>query len=375
MAFNNYSLLDQKICLLAGAIETNLLAYINPTNLEEERNKFFSHLEKNEQYNPLFTYAPRNPIYSYFTMSPAFNTYKNELKELLEEVSKYDENTLALIYERKVLDLFDRMEMIRSVGTQNFSANSEAYYGGVDAKTLNYAKEYLEKKFEEEKTIIHFDEAKKIINSFLKKKKLPYKIVQRTSGGSKFAVNIRTKEILISKDVSLSQNSLKRLIAHEIEGHIYRYENGLAQPYGIFARGLSKETLETEEGIAVMAEQSQGINIESQIKEYAGRVVAINTASKNSFYNTYEEMAKHFSPIDAFTLTFRAKRGVWKQDGEGAFTKDCLYLKGMLLVQDFLKEQTMQNLYYGRYSINDTPLVLAVDGLVKPKHLPDFLKK
>jgi uncharacterized protein (TIGR02421 family) len=371
---NNYSLLDQKVCLLASSIETNLLSYTNPTNLDEERKKFFTALENGEKYNPIFTYTPRNPIYSYFTISPAFNTYKNELKEILTGI-KQEENTLSLIYERKILDLFDRMELIRSVGTQNFSGNSESYYGTVDYPTLKYAKELLEKKIDEEKEIIHFDHAKRTIGEFLKKKKLPYKVVQRESTSSKFAVNIRTKEILISKDVSLSTNSLKRLIAHEIEGHIYRYENGLKQPYNIFARGLSKETLETEEGIAVIVEQAQGINIDAQLKEYSGRVLAVDTASKKSFYETFEELTKYFPKEQAFNLTLRAKRGSWRQDEGGAFTKDILYLKGMLSVQEFLKEQKLIDLYYGRYSINDTPLVLDVDGLAKPKYLPELLKE
>ncbi|MFA5931597.1 MAG: tyrosine/phenylalanine carboxypeptidase domain-containing protein [archaeon] len=376
MSFTDYTTLDQKVCMLAGAIETNILSFTNPQNLEEEKTKFFNALKKNEQYNPKFSYVPRNPLYSYFQISPNFNTYKNELKELLDEMNTDDNSSLSLIFERKILDLFDRMELIRSVGTQNFSGNSESYYGAVDNVTLKYAKEFLQKKFEEEKQTIGFIELKKTIEAFLKKKKLNYKVVEREGNTtSKFSVNIRTKEVLLNKEVTLSENSLKRLIAHEIEGHIYRYENGLNQPYLLFARGLSKETIETEEGIAVVVEKESGINVDAQLKDYSGRILAIDTATKKSFYETFEEMRKYFNEEEAFNLTLRAKRGTWKQDQGGAFTKDVSYLKGMLAVEDFLKEQKLTELYYGRYGINDTPLVLAVDGLKKPKYLPEFLKK
>ncbi len=372
MQVHNYLLIDQKICQLANAIETNILSYTNPQNLEEQKKLFFEYLQKNEKYNPFFTYFARNPIYSYFTISPTFNTYKNELKELLNELGQ---DSLGLIFEKKIMDLFERMELIRSVGTENFSGNSESYYGSVDQPTHKIAKEFLLKKVETEEKEIRFEYAKQMIEYALRKKKIRYSIKQRaTSSGAKFSVNIRTKEILVNKDIRFSESSIKRLIAHEIEGHAFRYENGAKQPYGIFARGLSKETLETEEGIAIYIEQNQGINVDTQIREYSGRVHAIATAAKHSFYETFEEMQKYFSQEEAFNLTLRAKRGTWKQEMGGAFTKDCLYLKGMLTVREFLEEQEIEKLYYGRYSVNDTPLVLDVDGLVMPKYLPAFLK-
>ncbi len=369
--FHDYTRLDQKICQLASAIETNVLAYISPQNLAGEKKKFFEAISKNEQYNPIFSYIPRNPVFSYFNMSPTFSTYKMELKELLIEIG---DDSLDLIFEKKIIDLFDRMEMLRSVGTENFTGNAESYYGGVDNATVRFAKEFLSKNFEPEERTIPYEEAKKVIEEFLKKKRLTYKISKKETAGSKFSVNIRTKEILINPNYPFSKNSLKRLIAHEIEGHIYRYENGLRQPYKIFSRGLSRETLETEEGIAVYVEQQQGINIDSQLKEYSGRVLAISTAMKQSFYETFLELKKYFSDEDAFNITVRAKRGVYRQDQGGAFTKDALYLKGMLLVQDFLTKQPINELYYGRYATSDTPLVLDIDGLIKPKYMPEFTK-
>ncbi|MCX6803974.1 MAG: DUF1704 domain-containing protein [Candidatus Diapherotrites archaeon] len=363
----DYSKIDQKICLLSGSIETNLLAYINPQNSSEERKKFFESIKNGEQYNPQFIYLPRSPIFSYFTMQKAFDTYKNELKEILNEL---EEDTLGLVFEKKIIDLFDRMEIIRSVGTENFAGNSESYYGAIEASTLKYAKELLNTQKNEEEKPIPLEIAENSIKEFLKSKKLPYKMVPTETQGARFSVNVHTKELYIRKGYSFTQNSLKRFIAHEIEGHIYRYENGSRQPYKIFARGLSKETTETEEGVAVVVEQKEGININSQLREYAGRVIAISTATKHSFFETYTEIKKYFNEDTAFNLTIRAKRGVWKQDKGGAFTKDALYLKGMLAVQKFVQERPIHELYFGRYSTYDTPLVFDIDGLKKPKYLP-----
>ncbi len=281
-------------------------------------------------------------------------------------------DSLGLIFEKKLLDLFDRLELVRSVGTPNFSSNAESYYGAVDSSIVRRAKEILQEEVIDDVEFVSFDTARNVIESFLKKKKLKYKLTLRQSSTSKFSVNIRSKDIFIEQNYQFTKNSLKRLIAHEITGHIYRYENGLKQPYLIFSKGLSKETLETEEGLAVCVEKRNGINVEQQLRQYAGRVYAISLASKKSFYDTFINLTQYFSKENAFDLTLRAKRGIYRQDLPGAFTKDSLYLRGMLVVEDYLKDKPIETLYYGRYSVYDVPYALDVDGLKKPKYLPDL---
>ena len=366
--FADYKMLDQKVCQLASATEINILHHINPLNAGEEKKRFFAMVEKGEEYNPRFSYASRNPLYSYFSISPTFETYKKELHELLDELGR---DSLGLIFEKKILDLFERMELIRSIATPNFSNNSEEYYGKVGKKLLQFSKELLEKKVKNGGEKITFLKAKSLIESFLKKKNLSYKVVLRESGGSKFSVNIRTKEIFIDKNLQFTDLMVKRLIAHEIEGHAYRYENGSLQPYSVFARGLSKESLETDEGLAIMVEQKEKLNIDAHLREYAGRVFAISVASKKNFFETFNILKNYFSQEEAFTITMRVKRGLHKQSEPGAFTKDAVYLKGFLAVSKFLEEHKIEELYYGRYSVYDAPLVMDVDGLKKPKYLPD----
>ncbi len=367
--FYDYKLIDQKVCILSSSIEANLLSYINPTNLEQQQKKFFEAIQNDLEYNPSFTYLSKNPIYSYFSLSHSFSTYKKELLALLPLLG---EDSLGLIFEKKIEDLLSRIELIRSIATENFSGNAESYYGLVGLNLLHRAKEILSKKPLYEDSKISLDDAKKQIDSFLKKKKLKYKVFFRNPAGSKYAVNINAKLININNNISFSKGELKRLIAHEIEGHVYRYENGFEQPYKIFSKGLSKEMLETEEGVAVTVEMRQGINVDSQLFQYAGRVLAVHLASKNDFFKTFSELRTYFDEEDSFLLTLRAKRGTFHQDRGGAFTKDILYLKGMLVVEDFLKDGKLEDLYYGRYAVSDVPLVKDVDGLKKPKYLPEF---
>jgi uncharacterized protein (TIGR02421 family) len=370
MSFVDYRLLDQKIGEVASSVQLNVLFYINPQNLLEEKNKFFEELKKGNEYNPKFIYPSKNPLYSYFSMQPTFETYKKDLTLMLEELNS---ECLGLLCENKILDILESIELVKSIGTENFSENSSQFYGSVDKNLLKLAKEQLSKRVRKEKVHkLTQNEAKNIILGYFKKKKLNYKIVMRESAGSAFSLEAKNHILYITKDTKFDSGLVKRLIAHEIETHAYRYENGLAQPYSLLAKGTSKRMLETEEGLAVNVEQLKGLQVDSQLKNYAGRVLAISLASKKSFFETYSALTQHFSKEDAFILTRRAKRGTFRNDSPGAFTKDMLYFKGMFTVREFLETHDLEKLYYGKYSVEDVPLVFGVDGLKKPKYLPEI---
>jgi len=372
MAFTDYLLLDQKICSINSSLETNVVSYINPQNVDEEKEKFFAALEEGQIYNPYFTYTPRNPLYSYFAIAPAFETFKNDLREMIKTCQH---DSLGLIFEKRMLDLFEKMELMRSAGTENFTNNSEEYYGKITKNLLSVARELVKTDIPKEKKAISLASAKKRISAEFARRGLKYEILSRPAAGSNFAISVAERRLFINEGEKFSSNEIKRLIAHEVEAHAYRYENGAIQPYKIFAQGLSKENTETEEGIAVKIEELQGLSAAAQLKDYAGRVIAVNAARKKDFYHTFMELRNQFSKEDAFRLALRAKRGTFRQDRKGAFTKDILYLRGKLALEKFLEDFRLEDLYMGRYSIYDYPLVRDVDGLKKPKHLPRFLKK
>jgi hypothetical protein len=364
MKFIDYKGLDQKIGEIAVSTQLNTLFYINPQNLDEEREKFFQELKKGNEYNPKFMYPSKNPLYSYFAMKPTFETYKSELRELLGELGS---DCLGLLCENKILDILENIELVKSIGTPNFSENSKQFYGTVDKNLLKLAKEQVAKKILEKK-------GKKITLEEAKRKKLNYKIEMRDSTGSIFAINSKERILYINKNAEFDEILVKRLIAHEFETHAYRYENGFTQPYALLSQGTSKMMLETEEGLAVNVEKLKGLGVASQLKIYAGRVIAIDLAIKKSFYKTFKELQKYFSDDEAFILTVRAKRGTYKTSEPGAFTKDMLYFKGMFKVEEFLKEHDIKELYYGKYSIEDYSLVKGIDGLKEPKFLPEIPK-
>jgi uncharacterized protein (TIGR02421 family) len=370
--FVDYKSIDQKISEISQTFNANTLFYITPQNVEEEKEKFFSSLKEGEIYNPKFIYPSKNPLYSYFSMKPDFEIYRKDLSNLIERL---DQDSLGILCENKILDLFEKMELVKSIGTPNFVQNAEEFYGSVDKKTLKLAIEQLKQPIKKTRSKkMSQASAKKKIQNFLKKNNLSYTIVFRDHSTSRFSVHPKSKTIYISNDTKFDDLTLKRLIGHEIETHLYRYENGLLQPYSIFSQGTSKTYAETEEGLAVNVERLKGLGIDEQLKNYAGRVLAIHVGSKKSFYETFEELTQFFNDEEAFRLTLRAKRGAFKQSEGGAFTKDLLYFKGKFLVEKFLEENKIEDLYYGKYGVEETYLVKNVAGIKKPKFLPKGLK-
>jgi len=369
MTFVDYKQLDKKILELSNSSQMNLLSYVNPLNIDEEKIKFLNEFKQGNEYNPVFKYKSKNPLYSYFALKPTFETYKNELKELLKNTG---DSSFSLLCEGKIFDLIERIELLKSIGTANFSENSNGFFGAPDNKLYKLALNIIKKEIKPNNSRkVSLNEAQNVIKRFLEKKKINYKIVLRDSSSSNFSVFPKIKTLYINKNIKFNSDSLKRGIAHEIETHIYRYENGLTQPYSIFALGTSKQTLETEEGLAVNMELSKNLEIEFQLKIYAGRTVAIMLASKKSFYETYKFLIDYFSEDEAFEFTLRAKRGTFKTSDPGAFTKDLLYFRGMFVVRDFLKENPIEDLYYGKYSVSETAIVKGVAGIKFPKFLPN----
>lgn len=372
MKFLDYTKLDQKLFEIAGAVENNLLKFINPQNMESEKSKFFEAIMRGEAYNPVFSYAPKNPLYKYFAAGSSLSTFKSELTEMAKDVER---DELGIIFDSEINDLIEKIEMVKSIGTGNFSGSTESYYGEISRAALHAAKEEITKSPTEKETPIPFKDAIDTIKAFLKKNRLRYKLVVREPAGARFAVISSRKELLVNKDTRFTKEMVERLIAHEIETHIYRYENGINQPYKILAHGFSRETTQTEEGLAACMEKLKGVGSKRQTKEYAGRLVAISEAQKKSFLETYNTMSTHFDMETAFRLTVRAKRGIESQEKAGAFYKDALYFKGMLKVEKFLKDHKPKELYYGKYAIEDIPLVKNIPGLKEPRYFPEWLEK
>ena len=343
--------------LLCDAAQDLPLSVVTPVNEKYVRQQVLSGKVK----NPVLKYKlpPTNLL---------------ELRRKVSSLAIEEQDGFDSLVVDKQMDIVRKIDLINSVGCFDFTERSRKLYGAPSQKLVNKAYEILGKKPEPERKSprVLSKDAMKIIKANLKKFGLNYK-VRKADIVTSAVIAANRKTIVLKKKARFSESFINRLIVHEIGTHALRYENGAKQKLDILRTGLANY-LETEEGLAVYNEKRFGVLRESYLRNYAGRVVAVNIAQDHDFATTFKEMRKFFSKKTAFQLTLRAKRGLSQTDVAGGFTKDHLYLKGYFKVKRYIKKGgKIEDLYYGKVGVDDLETIKRLP-LKKPKLLPkDFI--
>ncbi len=368
----DFQALESKLFEIIDLLETDLLKFVEPTNSVEQREKFFEAWKKGNEYNPRFTYISKNPIFSHFTITPEYARIMKELNEI-----EIEERGLGKLIRKKKNESLKRMEFIRSIGSNEFTAKTISFYGRPNKKLVNEAFEILESTpNEKEKKTISAEKAVEIFNQEFQKRGIEWQAII-DENISPHAVTLPSANTLkIRGGIFYSREEIKRLIVHEIETHVYRHLNGKIQPFRLFLQGPGADWLLSEEGLASLNEEIFFKKSSERLRELAGRVAAVDFAQRNSFYNTFRYLLDFFPAEKAYQLTQRAKRGLSNTSERGGLTKDYFYFAGRKLIMEFIERGgDLKRLYYGKISAEDTFVLDEIPELVKPKFLPKYGKK
>tara|TARA_Y100000310_G_scaffold345478_1_gene465447 strand:- start:2861 stop:3967 length:1107 start_codon:yes stop_codon:yes gene_type:complete len=360
---------EQKLSDFAEKLETSIIKSVNPVNADEEKQKFFSALEKHQIYNPRFQYLSRNPLIYYFNISPEYVKMIKELKAL-----ETDNSVVGKLFEKKKEKILHKIALVKNIGGLDFTTRSIGFYGKPSKKIVKFALETLELKGKETKKDITARRAASFLQKEINKKKLGFKVEIDDSLSSNAAVFNNEKRLAL-KNVKFSKRDLLRLKFHEIQTHMYRYVNGMAQPIKLFSSGLSQNWVATEEGLAAKNEEIFGTLSNNTLRNYAGRVIALDYGLEHSFFETFRYMKNFFDDEMSYYLTQRVKRGLVRTERKGAFTKDFLYLKGKTILDEFVEQgNDLRELYYGKIALDEAKVVKKLDFLKEPKLLPRYAK-
>lgn len=323
---------------------------VNPKNESREKKKFFS----GRAYEPQFRYEP----------------YRTNIDRMIKKLQaiKTNRSYMGQILEQKKQKHMNRFLMLRSRGDSSFTGYSLKLYGRPNKMVVRKAKRLLYSEPEKKSEKLTPREVMEILREALKVYGFSWEVKQKLMS-AEAAVQQSKKRVLIKKGKKFSLAFMKRLIAHEIGTHVLRVENGLLQPYSIFATGFPGY-LETEEGLAVVNEERAGVLSKSTLKMYAGRAVAVSMALDNSFRGIYKHLRDYFPKEQAWRITARAKRGIADTSQPGGLTKDYQYLNGYFKVKNYLKKHNINNLYYGKVSMRHAKMLGKIPDLVKPRYLP-----
>jgi len=192
--------------------------------------------------------------------------------------------------------------------------------------------------------------------------------------------------VRLRADTCFSEYDLEQLLQHEAFVHSLTALNGRAQP-AIKSFGLgAPRTTGPQEGLATFAELVTGAIDISRMERIALRIVAVDRALAGA---DFIEVFRFFldagqTDLESFNSTMRVFRGAPVTGGH-AFTKDVVYLHGLMEVHTFfrwaMQHQRLElarNFFAGRMTIADAvrldPLFDA-GVLAPPRYLPPWMEK
>jgi len=192
--------------------------------------------------------------------------------------------------------------------------------------------------------------------------------------------------IRLRTNTGFSEYDRNQLLVHEAFVHTLTGLNGREQPHlKSLARG-SPRTTATQEGLATFAELISGSMDIERMKRISLRIVAIDKAIHGAdFVEVFRFfLASGQSPVDSFTSSQRVFRGV-PLGGGAAFTKDTVYLRGLLSVHTYFrwclrhhKLGQARQLFAGKMALED---VFALEGafdagaLAAPRYVPPWMQR
>jgi uncharacterized protein (TIGR02421 family) len=192
--------------------------------------------------------------------------------------------------------------------------------------------------------------------------------------------------IRLRSGTGFSEYDRHQLLEHEAFVHSLSALNGREQPHFKSLARTSPRVTATQEGLATFAELITGsIDIE-RMKRISLRIVAIDAAMQGA---DFIEVFRLFldagqSEADSFASTQRVFRGV-PVAGGAAFTKDTVYLHGLLSVHTFfrwcLRHRRLpltRLLFAGKMTLQDVFALepLFEDGvLAPPLYLPPWIQR
>ena len=195
------------------------------------------------------------------------------------------------------------------------------------------------------------------------------------------ATRIRLRSGAVFSDYDLDQ-----LLQHEAFVHSLTALNGRQQPVLRSMELPSPRTTATQEGLATFAEQITGATDIQRMKRISLRIEAVALAMEGA---DFIRVFKYFldagqSEVESFASAQRVFRGV-PPTGGAAFTKDTVYLRGLVGVHTFFRWALRQDrlrlcrlLFAGKMTIEDVQDLepLFADGTVAgPRWLPHWVAR
>jgi len=340
--YPNLFRIDYNLNKLVQKIE--LLNYINPINIEQEKRNFFA-----SKYNV-------NPNYKYRKVD--FNAHAMQQELFLQDIDSIHDDDSRAFYRDVIYDYSGLIQCIETIGQpRKFYFNILKSFGTPTQKDVKNAQFILHFKDEEYNpemfSVFNAEEAAAYFMEFTKRYDFKFNIKYSNKISAAAMVQNNTQTLFLKKNHRFSPNQLKVLANHEVGVHLVTTFNGLNQPLRIFHNGFPNN-VETQEGLAVFSEYTSGCLTIHRLKELAYRVLAADSLRKGfNFCDTFDLLHNQYklNREESYNISLRAHRG-------GGFTKDYMYLTGLKKVYDYYNSaKNVDTLLAGKVSLEHNYMV------------------
>ncbi|MFV8225754.1 flavohemoglobin expression-modulating QEGLA motif protein [Christiangramia aquimixticola] len=318
---------------------------VSPSNIYDIKEQFFkSHYEKVIDYH--YRLLPVDP-----------DILKRKLFNL--KIEDIDDPAMSFLFREKREELDMQISMLGQRGTKNFLYDSIRLYKGVDDNLCEAARNILYQVPEEDETLQDDILDSKDFSSLARRE---FDYFKEQDENFKCKVHIRKDvnvmmvsqgELYIPQDYKMNRVEAEALIQHEVGTHVLTYYNGSRQPLQQLSIGLADYD-PLQEGLAVMSEFMVDGLTANRLRILAGRVIAGQAVMQGGDFREIFRLLKMeygFSPESAFNITSRIMQG-------GGFIKDIIYLKGLVMLLDHLKENDdYESLLAGKFGLKHTEVI------------------
>jgi hypothetical protein len=304
----------------------NLLKLITPTNIAEERDRFFA----SESYNPVFQ-------------------YKHEDTKCISTVITQKENIINAVLKQDDEELVKRAKQYFETDLEKFSDEAQNIITQTQPSPISF----------------NFDEFNNLFNkaNIILGTQFSLKVVDQH--GFNIRPNYKTRELFFSKHAHFDFYSARSEIQHEF-AHIIRYINH------IHNKLLHYDSyLPTEEGLAtLMSDSVKGTNYSEF--QHAMEYLASGIGSKGSLRDIYNFFAQHgFSHDLAWQRSIRHKFGFTDTSKPGDIIKPAMYFAHSRVIAKLPNEHILK-LFQGRIPLDAIADVKGLTGKITEDKILNF---
>lgn len=327
--------------------------YLNPVNVDEARQDFMAGAEA-----PPFQYLRPN--------------WAPEALEMLKGLTVPQSHTFSPLLEEAICSTILLIEALQARTSEGFRALLEHNNWRPGPGLLEDARNQVRKggSFPFVLTAVQLQEA---LQEALHERGLSHWRVELDSVMAARVLVDSAKQVLrVNQSARFRKTDAAKLIAHEIDVHAMRAQNGQRQSLLLFATGLPG-SLETEEGLALYAEECVGAASPGNSWRQGLVVQAVSWAETMGFRELFERLAEQGGKPLAWGIALRVKRGLRHPEHPGVYGKDIVYFRGLRTVRDWLRSGgELSELYVGKVGVHHPVSEWLNEGLIVDGRVPDL---